>query len=97
MTCIWETVSVPHFPMYTSKQTTVRLKKVSTINSTVSFEAVITNLKLTLLCYVYQVDRQCQAGEQNKHSYEAILEDSWQLIFLEGLYFSFHLKHPQCH
>jgi len=92
MTCIWETVSVLHFPKYASKWTAVGLNKVSMINPTVSFEAVITNLKLTLLCYVYRVDRQCQAGEQHKHSYEAILEDSWQLILFEGLYFSSYLQ-----
>jgi len=53
MTYIWETVSVPHFPLYTSKWTAVGLNKLSMINPTVSFEAISTNLKLTLLCYVY--------------------------------------------
>lgn len=92
MTYIWETVSVPHFPLYTSKWTAVGLNKLSMINPTVSFEAISTNLKLTLLCYVYWVERQCQAGEQNRHSYEAILEHSWQLIVFEGLYFSSYLQ-----
>jgi len=85
MTYIWETISVPHFPLYTSKWTAVGLNKLFMINPTVSFQDASTNLKLTLSCYVCWVDRQCQAGEQNKHSYEAILEDSWQLIFFEGL------------
>jgi hypothetical protein len=53
MTCMWETVSVPHFPLYTSKWTAVGLNKVSMIIPTVSFEAVSTNLKLTQSCYIY--------------------------------------------
>jgi hypothetical protein len=54
MTCIWETISVPHFPLYTSKCTAVGLNKVSKINPTVSFEAICTNLKLT--CYAMSTE-----------------------------------------
>jgi hypothetical protein len=44
---------LPLCPLYTSKQTAAGLNKVSIINVTVSFEALNTKMKFTLLYSVH--------------------------------------------